>query len=308
MKESNCERDTRIALSLHQTSNITLSVAEATHGSDTDTTDASTSSSPNGVIDDKLDIVKAQSEDVVMVPSGNHANSEPARKESVEGLAKKKRKLGTSPGPEASTSASKVSVGKRRSEDHEDEKSVSEPPVRKRKRKEVEDDSACAGPSTSVSAPTTKRSRARRPRPRASSTYHEAPESGAYDAPVDPETAVLHAQVCGMLIEAMAMSRASSLPASALYKLVMQTQPALKTQRTEREWLRVFDHVLHAGEAARGSGMFGKVESSGKVCFFVLSLAKSVSDLLACRMRQIGRWKHSGFMFQNWTKTRSALR
>ncbi|KAF9483124.1 hypothetical protein BDN70DRAFT_790996, partial [Pholiota conissans] len=73
------------------------------------------------------------------------------------------------------------------------------------------------------------------------------------------------AQVCGLLIETMALSRASSLPISTLYKLVMQSQPALKTQRTEREWVRLFDRVLHAGETGSGGcGVFGKVESSGK--------------------------------------------
>jgi hypothetical protein len=91
-------------------------------------------------------------------------------------------------------------------------------------------------------------------------------------SPLNPETAALHAQICGLLIETMAMSRASSLPVSSLFKLVMQDQPSLKTQRSEREWVGIFDTVLHAGEVGRGCGVFGKVESSGKVCvlfFFV---------------------------------------
>ena len=90
--------------------------------------------------------------------------------------------------------------------------------------------------------------------------------------PLDPETAALHAQICGLLIETMAMSRASSLPVSSLFKLVMQDQPSLKAQRSEKEWMGIFDAVLHAGEAGRGSGVFGKVESSGKVCFFLVSV------------------------------------
>jgi hypothetical protein len=53
----------------------------------------------------------------------------------------------------------------------------------------------------------------------------------------------------------------------------MQDQPSLKTQRSEREWVRIFDTVLHAGEVGRGCGVFGKVESSGKVrVFFLLGL------------------------------------
>ena len=240
------------------------------------------SPSPNADFVEKLDTVKTQSEDVVMAPSGNSSISVHTKKEPVEGSVKKKRKPGASPDPEASTSTSKMPVGKKKSEDDENEKEnerLSEAPARKRKRKAVEDDEPeGAGPSTPAPATTSKRSRTRRPKQRASSIYYEAPEDGAYDAPVDEETAALHAQVCGMLIEAMAMSRASSLPASALYKLVMQTQPALKSQRTEREWVRVFDRVLHAGEAARGSGMFGKVESSGKVRFFVIYLVQPVFD------------------------------
>ena len=86
--------------------------------------------------------------------------------------------------------------------------------------------------------------------------------------------ATVHAQICGLLIEAMAISRASSLPVSLLFELVMQDQPSLKTQRSEREWVEIFDKVLHAGQMGRESGVFGKVESSGKVCYsFFQSLA-----------------------------------
>jgi hypothetical protein len=67
-----------------------------------------------------------------------------------------------------------------------------------------------------------------------------------------------------MLIESMATSRASSLPVSSLYKAVMQSRPTLKAQRGEKEWLAVFELVLKEGQ--RSGGLFGKVESSGKVC------------------------------------------
>ena len=103
------------------------------------------------------------------------------------------------------------------------------------------------------------------------------------DSPLDPETAALHSQICGLLIETMAMSRASSLPVSSLFKLVTQDQPSLKTQRSEREWVEIFDRVLHAGEVGRGSGVFGKVESSGKVCFpflFFLSFILALIHVL----------------------------
>lgn len=94
----------------------------------------------------------------------------------------------------------------------------------------------------------------------------------------DPETAVLNTEICGMLIEAMALSRASSLPLSSLYKMVMQTQPSLRPQRSQQDWLTVFARVLQEGEAGKGSGVFGKVESSGKVYFHHLFLFRTFID------------------------------
>jgi hypothetical protein len=81
---------------------------------------------------------------------------------------------------------------------------------------------------------------------------------------LDAEARELHATVCGLVIETMATSRASSLPTSSIFKLVMNSQPYLKTQRSEQDWLRIFERVLRDGSADRGSGVFGKVESSGK--------------------------------------------
>jgi hypothetical protein len=205
-----------------------------------------------------------------------HAASKEKEKRKKEGgsegpVAKKRR---TSTGVDVGTSSS---AGKRRAEEDENEnenanakEAAPEPasaPVRKQKRKKVEGDVAAESPAATTSA-TKRPAKSRRSKARASSTYTDQDDDEddtAPDAPLDPETAALHAQACGLLIETMALSRASSLPVSALYKLVMQSQPALKAQRTERAWLRVFDRVLHAGEAAGGgSGVFGKVESSGK--------------------------------------------
>ncbi|KAF9038329.1 hypothetical protein BDZ89DRAFT_926963, partial [Hymenopellis radicata] len=64
-------------------------------------------------------------------------------------------------------------------------------------------------------------------------------------------------EICGMIIETMATSRASTHSASSLYKSVMANRPAL-----QRDWSTVvFARVL---EDAHGqNGIFGKVESSG---------------------------------------------
>jgi hypothetical protein len=78
----------------------------------------------------------------------------------------------------------------------------------------------------------------------------------------DPETR----EIVGMLIETMATSRASSLAVSSLYKSVMQSRPSLKAQRSEKEWMGVFKRVLNIFSGGGMGGVFGKVESSGKVC------------------------------------------
>jgi len=77
-------------------------------------------------------------------------------------------------------------------------------------------------------------------------------------APTDP----VHNEICGMLIETLAMSRASSLPASALYKALVQRRPTLKSERTDGEWVTVIEDVLE--EAQSQCGVF---DSSGMVCF-----------------------------------------
>ena len=89
-------------------------------------------------------------------------------------------------------------------------------------------------------------------------------EDDEISEPLDAEAKELHATICGMVIETMATSRASSLPVSSIYRMVMNSQPSLKNERTECEWLRIFGRVLRDGEAGRGSGVFAKVESSGK--------------------------------------------
>ncbi|RXW12933.1 hypothetical protein EST38_g12921 [Candolleomyces aberdarensis] len=71
-------------------------------------------------------------------------------------------------------------------------------------------------------------------------------------------------EIEGMIIECMATSRASSMPVSLLTRSVLQAHPNLKGQRTEKEWRKVLCRVLVNGTAARGSGIFGKVDSSGK--------------------------------------------
>jgi hypothetical protein len=75
-----------------------------------------------------------------------------------------------------------------------------------------------------------------------------------------------------MIIEGMATSRASSLPISQIFKIVMQSRPSMKAEKTEKEWRTVFDRILRCGATGSGSGVFGKVDSSYKVCALFFSL------------------------------------
>jgi hypothetical protein len=102
------------------------------------------------------------------------------------------------------------------------------------------------------------------PKPRRRTRPPSTCDGDEIDEPLDAEARELHATVCGLVIETMATSRASSLPVSSIFKLVMTSQPCLKSQRPEQDWLRIFERVLRDGAADRGSGVFGKVESSGK--------------------------------------------
>ncbi|CCM03876.1 uncharacterized protein FIBRA_06027 [Fibroporia radiculosa] len=74
----------------------------------------------------------------------------------------------------------------------------------------------------------------------------------------------------GMLIETLATSRASSLPASSLYNGIIASRPALKDSpsistggcMSKNEWIAVIEDVLETG--CKASGVFDKVENNGK--------------------------------------------
>ena len=88
-------------------------------------------------------------------------------------------------------------------------------------------------------------------------------------------TSIQFEELQGLLIEAFAVSRASSQSASALYRGMSQSRPSLKNDHSDKEWLQILESVL---EAARSqSGIFGKVESSFKVCSWVLIVLMRMS-------------------------------
>ncbi|KAG2016398.1 hypothetical protein CC2G_009567 [Coprinopsis cinerea AmutBmut pab1-1] len=119
----------------------------------------------------------------------------------------------------------------------------------------AEDELPQAGPSK------TKARKKQTRRSRAPQFLHDSPQKvDPADGPAEP----FDEELKGMLIECMATSRASSMAVSVLCRTVLQTHPYLKEQKTEKEWRKVVNRILYTGMAPRGSGVFGKVDSSGK--------------------------------------------
>ena len=150
----------------------------------------------------------------------------------------------------------KLRDGKKRKEDHPG-------PDSSRKKRRIEGGKKRSTPKEVVGQASAKKAEDSAP-----PTKTDGPASSA--APQDG----LDGEILGMLIESMALSRASSLPVSSLCKSVMQSRPAFKAQKSDKEWTAVFLRVLEGGVVGRGSGIFGKIESSGKASHYFLEFFK----------------------------------
>jgi len=64
-----------------------------------------------------------------------------------------------------------------------------------------------------------------------------------------------------MVIETLAMSRASSMDGEGVWRGVVDSRPNLITKRSKAEWMDVLHEVLDDGAK---KGFFGTVASSGK--------------------------------------------
>ncbi|KAJ7225483.1 hypothetical protein GGX14DRAFT_420720 [Mycena pura] len=105
----------------------------------------------------------------------------------------------------------------------------------------------------------------RKGRPRSPSASSSCASSGPHEELTHKHVPEMDPELCGMLIECMATSRASSLPMSTLFKAVMQSYPSLQSRGTERDCLELMERVLESGTVTGGgSGMFGKVERKNK--------------------------------------------
>ncbi|KAG6860109.1 hypothetical protein C0995_015609 [Termitomyces sp. Mi166 len=164
----------------------------------------------------------------------------------------------------------KKEAKRRLEEDHEEENK----PAPKHKKKKVGGDASLQKRSARSETSTSKHKTSARTSSSSSSKTRLSDEAKPKSRPPppppppslkDPETEALYAEIRGMLIESMATSRASSMPASSLYKNAMRCRPSLEAQRNEKEWMEIIERVLREGEGSRGgTGVFGKVESSFK--------------------------------------------
>ena len=84
------------------------------------------------------------------------------------------------------------------------------------------------------------------------------------------------AELQGMIIESFAVSRASSLPPSVLYRSITDNRPSLKNERSQEEWMETIEAALLDGQS--NSGVFGKIESSFKVCPIQVLVMTSGTD------------------------------
>lgn len=76
------------------------------------------------------------------------------------------------------------------------------------------------------------------------------------------DDAEFHRSLTGMLVEALATSRATSMDSAALYLVLTQAHPHLTVERSKQEFLTDIATVLEAGRVR--CGMFERVDSSGE--------------------------------------------
>ncbi|KLO18328.1 hypothetical protein SCHPADRAFT_120580 [Schizopora paradoxa] len=138
----------------------------------------------------------------------------------------------------------------------EDEEVIRErQPAKKRRRKE--------GRSKSLAVSTGSKGRGTAPL-HTSTTGQAESEPSTSSLISHSETSLIDASVKaemrGFLIQAMGLSRASSMPASSLLREVLREQPQLAHQRTKAECLSLIEDTL---ANAPGCTVFGRIDRSG---------------------------------------------
>jgi hypothetical protein len=186
--------------------------------------------------------------------NGNQKEKEKRKKGVEDGPAKKRSRV-LRPGETVATVKDKKGSVRNRAE--KEQLGIEPEPKPKRKRTDKARRKETPSAPTSLPTPTTK------VEPTAPTVPNsEISDPTTLNTPADPDLPLPHSELLGLLIESLAVSRASSLPASSLYRLVSQAHPAVCSQRSAEQWLTIFEKVLEDGHAV---GVFGKVESSGQV-------------------------------------------
>lgn len=110
----------------------------------------------------------------------------------------------------------------------------------------------------------TRRRDRKRSKPTGCAQLRQPTPSPACTTPVsiDAVEVEFHASLTGMLIEALATSRATSMDASTLYLVLTQAHPLLAAERSKEELLMDIATALEAGRTR--CGMFEKVDGSGE--------------------------------------------
>jgi hypothetical protein len=76
----------------------------------------------------------------------------------------------------------------------------------------------------------------------------------------------------GLVIETLAMSRASSQTIPVLCNGLLQNRPTFKEERARKDWELILHEILEGGR--RKSGVFEKIESRGRVYIFHITQTK----------------------------------
>ncbi|KIM78857.1 hypothetical protein PILCRDRAFT_10796 [Piloderma croceum F 1598] len=141
-----------------------------------------------------------------------------------------------------------------------------EGPVRKKKKVRKDESAVVEASETAESSRNTDPSSSKPKTKKAKASQIASTSSKSVSDHSPPPTldfdSVQLTETQGMIIESFAVSRASALPASTLYRSITDNRPSLKSVRSEEQWIKMIEMALEEGQS--DSGVFGKVESSFK--------------------------------------------
>ena len=133
------------------------------------------------------------------------------------------------------SNSGKARHSEKRKDDFSSDKEVDEVPIPKKRRRKQPGNGVGEPDSTTVS------------------------EHASSDPPRQDGSMRSNPELRGLLIQTMALSRASSMPASTLLRELCRAQPQMVNERSKDEWIEEIEAVLS------GSDVFGRVQRDGLV-------------------------------------------